>query len=211
LPWKAAELAGARLPVKPEEQWLRYYGQRDWDVMSYHLALSNSPAYFRDKIVFIGQKPQSALPDTEEDKFNTPYSRWSEGSVGGVELLATAFLNLMNGDWLRRPEWRLEALVLCATGLCLGGGLCQVRLPANRSSTSCPTPRARRRSRPARGRPEPHSNAWCGTPSPQYAVGRAVHSVRTYRNLYTAHHTWVNSVFLVDPLTGWMEFTGTRY
>jgi CHASE2 domain-containing sensor protein len=128
LPWKAAELAGARLPVKPEEQWLRYYGQRDWDVMSYHLALSNSPAYFRDKIVFIGNKPQSGDPTfQEDDKFRTPYTRWTSESCGGVEILATSFLNLVNGEWLRRPSGWFEGLVLVLTGLSITWGLCQFR------------------------------------------------------------------------------------
>jgi len=46
-----------------------------------------------------------------------------------VEILLASFLNLMNGDWLRRPAWWLEALTLVVSGLLLGGGLCRVRLP----------------------------------------------------------------------------------
>lgn len=129
LPWTAARLAGARLNEKPEEQWLRYYGENgSWEAFSYHLALSNAPGDFRDKIVFIGSKPKTPVPGDElEDEFRTPYTRWTGASAGGVEILATSFLNLMNGEWLRRPDWKVEALLLIATGVLLGGGLCLVR------------------------------------------------------------------------------------
>src|SRR5262249_5563190 len=45
---------------------------------------------------------------------------------GGVEILATEFLNLMNRDWLRRPPWGMELCVIVASGLLLGGGLCRL-------------------------------------------------------------------------------------
>jgi CHASE2 domain-containing sensor protein len=130
LPWVAAELAGARLNPKSEEQWLRYYANSVRWPMSYDLALSNSPGYFRDKVVFIGSKPERKDPDfPEEDKFRTPFTSQTGEAVGGVEILATTFLNLMNHDWLRRADRRLEMLFLCATGILLGSGLCRVRLP----------------------------------------------------------------------------------
>ena len=43
--------------------------------------------------------------------------------MGGVQIMITSFLNLMNKDWLRRPDWWLEALVLVAAGFLLGGTL----------------------------------------------------------------------------------------
>src|SRR4029077_2827005 len=83
--------------------------------------------YFHDKIVFIGNKPQSSvLGDGELDKVGTPYTRWTREAVGGVEILATEFLNLINDDWLRRPAWWVEFLVLFALGTFLGGGLCRI-------------------------------------------------------------------------------------
>jgi CHASE2 domain-containing sensor protein len=134
LPWTAASLAGASLEATPQERWLRYYGygsEGAWSSFSYHSALATATNYFRDKIVFIGNKPQTTLPDREIDKFRTPYTGWTGEASGGVEILVTEFLNLMNGDWLRRPAWPVEALVLTLTGVFLGGGLCQFRrLPA---------------------------------------------------------------------------------
>src|SRR5258707_1027560 len=83
--------AGANLPEGPEEQWLRYYGAGGaWESSSYDLALSNSAAYFRDKVVIIGNKPENSDPSfPEQDKFSTPYTRWTGQGVGGVEIMAT--------------------------------------------------------------------------------------------------------------------------
>ena len=128
LPWAAARLAGATPGSVPEERWLRYYGAHGaLPKLSYDLAFDQPAGYFRDKLVFIGQWPEMAGPGKEADQFDTPFTG---SSVGGVELLATTFLNLLNGNWLRRPDWRLEAILILGVGLILGGGLCQVRLRA---------------------------------------------------------------------------------
>ena len=103
LPWTAAQLAGARLSEGSHEQWLRYYGPNDaWASLSYRFALTQPTNYYRNKIVFIGTEPKTSVPDHEVDEFETPYTRWTGGSMGGVQIMITAFLNLMNGDWLRR-------------------------------------------------------------------------------------------------------------
>ncbi|MGA2786604.1 MAG: serine/threonine-protein kinase [Verrucomicrobiota bacterium] len=130
LPWTTARLAGATLSEVPQERWLRYYG-RDGTAarLSYRFALDRPTNYFRGQIVFIGTAPETSAPGGETDKFNTPYTRWTGESVGGVRILITSFLNLMNGDWLRRPVWWVEVLMLVASGLLLGGGLCRLRLP----------------------------------------------------------------------------------
>ncbi len=128
LPRTAARLAGAKLSEVPQERWLRYYGRDGaWTRLSYRFALTEPTNYFRGQIVFIGTAPKTSVPDGEADKFRTPYSRWTGESVGGVEILLTAFLNLTNGDWLRRPPGWLEAVTLATTGLLLGGGLCRMR------------------------------------------------------------------------------------
>jgi serine/threonine protein kinase len=44
-----------------------------------------------------------------------------------MEIMATTFLNLMNGDWLRRPPAWGEVLLLTLTGILIGGGLCQLK------------------------------------------------------------------------------------
>jgi len=129
LSWAAARLAGAPLSEDPQERWLRYYGASgEWESLSYGIALMRPTNYFRDKIVFIGTQPKTSVPNDETDEFRTPYTRWTGESMGGVQINTASFLNLMNGDWLRRPAWWLEALVLLATGTLLGGTLCRMRL-----------------------------------------------------------------------------------
>jgi CHASE2 domain-containing sensor protein len=127
LPWKAAEVSGARLSPKPEERWLRYYGKRGiWTTLSYQYALTRASGFFSNKVVFIGQEPSQDDPSVnEDDKFRTPYGR----AVGGVEIHATTYLNLMRGDWLRRVSGRGEMGLLALAGLLLGGSLCLARRP----------------------------------------------------------------------------------
>jgi CHASE2 domain-containing sensor protein len=127
LPWTAARLVRAQLRDVPQEQWLRFYGQEGcWESLSYPFALTKPPNYFHERIVFVGNKPKTPIPDGEQDEFRTPYTRWTGESTGGVEILATEFLNLMNGDWLRRPPKWMEVLMLVIIGVLLGGALCRV-------------------------------------------------------------------------------------
>jgi CHASE2 domain-containing sensor protein len=127
LPWTAARLEGAGVSEIPQKRWLRYYYGLDvsvpWTSLPYHVALTQGTNYFRDKIVFIGSKPETSVPGNQEDKFRTPYTRWTGEAVGGVEINATAFLNLINGEWLQRPAGWLEALGLCAAGALFSAGL----------------------------------------------------------------------------------------
>ena len=128
LPQTAARLAGARLSESPHEQWLRYYGRDGaWTRMSYHFALTQPTNYFRNRIVFIGNQPESSTLYGETDKFCTPYTPWTDETTGGAEIMLTSFLNLVNDDWLRRADRWLEALILVFTGTLLGGGLCRMR------------------------------------------------------------------------------------
>ena len=124
LAWVAAGRAGASLNDEPQKRWLRYY-PRGWTRLSYHLAPAQRTNYFSDKIVFIGNKPETPAMGNEDDEFRTPLTR---DSVGGVELLATQFLNLVNRDWLLRAHWGIEAGILTLSGLILGTCLCGRRM-----------------------------------------------------------------------------------
>ncbi len=128
LAWTAARLSGAALGDTPQERWLRYYGDEGpWVKMSYGFALTKPGNYFRNKIVFIGSEPQSLQPGDDPDKFSTPFTRWTDQAKGGVEILLTEYLNLMNGDWLRRlPAW-LELLILAGAGILMGAGFCRMK------------------------------------------------------------------------------------
>jgi CHASE2 domain-containing sensor protein/class 3 adenylate cyclase len=128
LPWTAARLAGANLSDVPKERWLRYYGANGaWANLSYHLAFQETSNYFHDKVVFIGNKPATTLPDGEKDKFRTPFTSWTGETASGVELHATAFLNLVNSDWLQRPPWAMELVLILLAGAGFGATLCRFR------------------------------------------------------------------------------------
>ncbi len=130
LPETVAKVLGSKLDATPRERWLRYYGQNGgWPVISYRFALTQPTNYFRNKIVFIGIQPNTPMPDGEKDEFSTPYTRWTGDSSGGVEILLTETLNLLNHEWLARPAAAEEIFTLALAGLLLGGGLCWLRLP----------------------------------------------------------------------------------
>ena len=129
LSWTAASLMGVHLNQAPQERWLRYYGPGGaWTSMSYDFALTQPSNYFRGKIVFIGSKPKTTFADGEEDEFRTPYTLWTGETVGGVEILVTALLNLMNEDWLTRANGWVEVLILAIIGIVLGTLISRVRL-----------------------------------------------------------------------------------
>jgi len=118
LPTVVAKIAGASVADLPNDRWLRYYSrERPYPALSFHLAMRQPTNFFRGKIVFVGNKPATPYPDVEEDEFRTPYTRWSGRAVGGVEVLVTAFLNLVNGDWLRRASGAVEICLLLVTGI----------------------------------------------------------------------------------------------
>jgi CHASE2 domain-containing sensor protein len=126
----AAKLAGAQLSLIPQARWLRYYGQNGaWTKLSYGSALTEPKDYFHNKIVFIGTQPKTVVPDNEVDEFETPFTRWTGDSTGGVEIIVISFLNLVNGDWLYRPSTGIEFTLFIVAGIVLGGGLGWLRIP----------------------------------------------------------------------------------
>jgi len=132
LPWLAAELAGAKLDPTPNHRWLRYYGEHGpWRMLSYGFALAQPQNYYRGKIVFIGLEPKTSLPGDETDEFRVPYTRWTNSSMGGVQIMATAFLNLVNHEWLVRPPWWCELSLLLIIGI--GLPMAMMRLTLRRA------------------------------------------------------------------------------
>ncbi len=128
LPWRAARMAGATLSEEPEKRWIRYYDEdRSWTRLSYAAALTQAPNYFSNAVVFIGRQPNTFVPDIEEDKFQISSTRWTGDAVAGVDVMTTIFLNLLNGEWLRRPAAGLEALIVLLCAVLVGAGLCLVR------------------------------------------------------------------------------------
>jgi CHASE2 domain-containing sensor protein len=136
LVWAAARLAGAAVTEDPrnrwEERWLNYYGPPgSIRRISYVEASREPPGYFENKIVIVGARPQTGVTGEEKDEFPTPYTWYDSKFAGGVEIIATSLLNLIEGDWLRRMPALAEGLILILGGALLGAGLNRFRpLPA---------------------------------------------------------------------------------
>jgi PAS domain S-box-containing protein len=136
LSWVAAQMA-SKTPLDPAGQnsnrWVYYYGPPDaLPYINYKQALESPAGYFRDKTVFIGAHPIESAFMGKRDELRTPYNAKSGSGAGHalmatVEVHATEFLNLVRGDWLRRPAIATEVLVLAITALIFSFGL--VRFP----------------------------------------------------------------------------------
>jgi hypothetical protein len=61
------------------------------------------------------------------DDFITPYSRWTGTKSPGVEVTATAYLNLAHGDWLNALPRSVELLIVAIFGLVCGASLSLLR------------------------------------------------------------------------------------
>ncbi len=144
LAWVAAGICGA--PVTKQEnledvqRWMNYYGPAvfiPWT--NYFKALDSALApddFFHNKVVFVGSKTFTKFAGERKDEYRTPFGFWlsktmvrqQEGLFSpGVEVQATALLNLLRGDWLRRLPHRVELLMVLGLGLAFGYGLVRLR------------------------------------------------------------------------------------
>lgn len=126
----ATQLMGGVLPNEPTaRRWMNYYGPPGtipW--ASYYHAISNtlSPSLVSNRVVYVGARFSiSWTGGRGTDDLGTPYSRWERGhrKSPGVEVNATAFLNVLRGESLRRPSPWLEVLWIALMGMLLGFGL----------------------------------------------------------------------------------------
>jgi CHASE2 domain-containing sensor protein len=125
LPWAAAEVAGLEITGAPgaqqPETFLNYYGPpMTLPSVSYREVKDHPKGYFKDKCVFVGAAPKVLLGREQADVFDTPYSLFGGPLSPGVDLAATAFLNLANRDGLTYWRESLQGLVLSLMGLALG-------------------------------------------------------------------------------------------
>jgi CHASE2 domain-containing sensor protein len=136
LPWAAAAAIGAPATRNPAarftERWINYYGPYGTiPRVSYALVSDQAKDFFRDKVVFVGGKPRTRYQGEEVDEFFAPWTRFGDGFWGGVQVLATCYLNLAEGNWLTRPRPWVELLLFLVAGLVFGLTFCLVRpLPA---------------------------------------------------------------------------------
>ena len=81
LSWAAAQVAGVKLTHEPagqpDERWIYYYGLPGEAIpgISYEHALDNQdPAFFRDKVVFVGALPITGNWTDKRDELRSPFS-----------------------------------------------------------------------------------------------------------------------------------------
>ena len=135
LPAVVAEFAGASKDAlrddTPESRWLNYYGPPGaFPSISYFKAVETNrvvPGFFKDKIVFIGAQLSADFSGKGKDEFLTPYSFWGHGFAPGVEIQATAALNILRGDWLVRLPFTLELGIFVLFAVAAGLGLIRLQ------------------------------------------------------------------------------------
>jgi adenylate cyclase len=110
--------------------WMNYYGpEYALPSVSLYKAIADHdldvpPGFFRNKVVFVGAKIQTHLAAERKDEYSTPYSNSLDDKwMSGVAIHATAFLNLIRGDYLREFPWWVNRVLIVAFGILLGGGL----------------------------------------------------------------------------------------
>ena len=134
LTWAAARML--HLPVAAADQerfrerWVNYYNSpANFVGMSYKLAFDKPPAYFRNKIVFIGGRPQTGGLRERKDQFRSPYTTWYTNPVfiPAMDVHATVLLNLIREDWLRKLSTASEWILILLAALFFGLGLMYFR------------------------------------------------------------------------------------
>jgi len=129
LAWEAARLLG-KVPGDPlRPRWINYYGSRGTlPQIRYDRFLEQSVTatnLFAGQIIFVGRNP-TTLEGTD-DEFATPYTTRSGETSTGVEMHATAFLNLIRGEWLEELPRALEYALIVGLGFWLSLSLSYLR------------------------------------------------------------------------------------
>lgn len=109
--------------------WLHYYGppHRTLPSITYVDALRpESAPLLAGRIAVVGSHFDLDFPGSRKDTFPSP---WGGGryEITGVELHATAVLNLLRGEWLQRFPALVELALVTLAALCLGSCLPRLR------------------------------------------------------------------------------------
>ncbi len=135
LAWQTAEAVQAPATRDPKAKftprWLNYYGPPG-AIPSVPYFLNFIPGavpadFFSNKVVFVGARQSADYSGKGKDEFATPYSLWCKEFAPGVEIHATALVNLLKGDWLTRFPPAVELALQLAIGGFLGWALMQTK------------------------------------------------------------------------------------
>ncbi len=148
LAWAAAEFVRAPATTnnaaRQQHRWMNYYGPPG-TLRSASYADALDPAvvpdvFFRDKVVFIGSRIITKFAGERKDEYRNPFAFFmsremieARGAmfIPGVEIQATACVNLLHGDWWSRLPEKTERWIIVLLGLVVGVGLTRLKpLPA---------------------------------------------------------------------------------
>lgn len=121
--------------TETSERWLNYYGPAYWlPHLSYFQAMDPTLSpdhFFKDRIVFVGASTFTKFSGERKDSYISPFGQFrredDDQFISGVEIQATAALNLLRGDWMRWPGRRFEILLALVAGGVAAVGLLQLR------------------------------------------------------------------------------------
>jgi CHASE2 domain-containing sensor protein len=129
--WQTAAAFGKTPAERLAARWLNFYGPAGTlPTVSYHRALETNALprdFFAGKAVFIGQGDLITATGQTSDRHATPLSRWGGGLSSGVEIQATAFLNLVRSEWLEKSSPGTEILLVLLAGSIFGFCLPRLR------------------------------------------------------------------------------------
>ena len=133
--WELVNPGQTNAPAVPQRIWLNYYAPRENpdDVIRYSDALDPEKIpdkRFRGQVVFVGSQMSIGIAGSGKDEFATPFSLSDRSTAHGVSIHKTAYLNLLNRDWLERPPAWGERTVIVLLAAALAALL--VRLPTFR-------------------------------------------------------------------------------
>jgi len=112
-------------------RWLNFYSAPGKDALKsvyFHDAIALgtnglADGFFAGKYVFIGQDYPVKQLGSGKDTFATPHGLFGTPEIPGVAIHATAFLNLIRGDWLTMLPWGWQCVVATIYGILLSGML----------------------------------------------------------------------------------------
>jgi len=145
LSWATVEFLHAPVTTnsaaRNQQRWMNYYG-RPGSIPGKSFCDALDPAvvpdgFFRRKVVFVGSRIITKFAGERKDEYRNPFGFFvteaimKEGGGGmfvpGVEIQATAFLNLFRGEWWTRLSDGKERSIIVVVGLLLGFLLARLR------------------------------------------------------------------------------------
>ncbi|MBI4658524.1 MAG: CHASE2 domain-containing protein [Verrucomicrobia bacterium] len=129
--WKAARFFDGNKVERASQAgtlWLNYRG-RPGDVfrkVALH-EITNHIDELQGKVVFVGGDSTLGVVGATMDIFGNPWTRFGGKRMPGVEIHATAFDNILCGDWLSRPGKNTETVLGIISGGVFALSLCCFR------------------------------------------------------------------------------------